>query len=110
MYEAGDIRIGKPHLCRPSAKYPDNTAAAVANGGAVAKGGLALDGRPTLTPQEPKRPSLLVSTHTYLYLPVPLGSTTLPLLRMLSNPGYHTGIIQHFGYACVRVCVWSCRM
>jgi hypothetical protein len=69
MYEAGDIRIGKPHLCRPSAKYPDNTAAAVANGGAVAKGGLALDGRPTLTPQEPKRPSLLVSTHTYLYLP-----------------------------------------
>jgi hypothetical protein len=46
MYEAGDIRIGKPHLCRPSAKYPDNTAAAIANGGAVAKGGLALDGRP----------------------------------------------------------------
>lgn len=59
MYEPGDIRIGKPHLCRPAAKYPDGGG----NGSTAAA--LALDGRPTLTPQsgpgQPKRPSLLVS-------------------------------------------------
>ena len=73
----------------------------------MAKGGLALDGRPTLTPQEPKRPSLLVSTHTYLYLPPslpPLASTTLPLLRMLSNHGYHT-VCFHDCILVMRVCV-----
>ena len=59
MYEKGDIRIGKPHLCRPVAKYPDGMGNR--SGSATAMAGLALDDRPTLTPQEQKRPSLLVS-------------------------------------------------
>lgn len=63
MYEAGDIRIGKPHLCRPAAKYPE--ASGNLGGSAAAVAGLALDGRPTLTPQEPKRPSLLVLTRPH---------------------------------------------
>ena len=44
MYEAGDIRIGKPHLCRPAAKYPERAT-------------------PLDAPAAPKQASLLVRCH-----------------------------------------------